>query len=194
MNKYIKHPLPSTSAWDRKTWRCYAPIWFKHFIDGIKNLIDWLPVIWKDRHWDDHYIFEVLKQKLLLQRNYLVDQYRHTDIPRTNRDITICLNLIERIQDEYYVMEIYGYYESEFKFTPCEDMPGYSTMDTTIISENFDAYFALHKCAVKKCLKKDRSLSGSKENLARAVSEYKQDQCHKLLFRILSERMTWWWD
>jgi hypothetical protein len=194
MNKYTKHPLPLNNAWERKTWRRHAPIWFKEFIDGVKNLIDWFPIIWKDRHWDDSYIFEVLKHKLLLQRNHLVDQYRHTDIPRVNRDITICLNLIERIQDDYYVMETYDYHKSEITYTPCVDMPDCSEVDVVVRSENFDAYFTLHKSAVKKCLKQNRSLSGSKKNLARAVAEYKQAQCHKLLFRILSERMTWWWD
>lgn len=194
MKHYTPLPLPSNSAWERKTWRRYAPIWFKEFIDGVKNLIDWLPVIWKDRHWDDSYIFEVLKRKLLLQRNHLVDQYRHTDIPTVNRDITICLNLIEHIQEEYYALEIYNYHESKMVSKKCEDIPGYNEVNIEVVSENFDSYFALHKSAVKKCLKKDRTLSNSKENLARAVAHYKQDQCHKLLFSILSERMTWWWD
>lgn len=194
MKHYTPLPLPSNSAWERKTWRRHAPIWFKEFINGIKNLIDWFPIIWKDRHWDDSYIFEVLKHKLLLQRNYLVDHYRHTDIPQANRDITICLNLIEHIQEEYYVLEMHEYYESKIVSKKCEDIPGYSTMDIEVVSENFDAYFALHKSAVKKCLKKDRSLSSNKKKLARVVAGYKQAQCYKLLFRILSERMTWWWD
>lgn len=194
MKYYAQYPLPNDSAWDRKTWRRYAPIWFKECIDVIKNLIDWLPVIWKDKHWDDHYIFEVLKRKLLLQRNYLVKHNRHTEIPRVNRDITICLNLIERIQDEYYALEIYDYHKSEFEFTPCEDMPGHSELNFKVTDENFDEYFSLHKASVKKCLKQDRTLSGSKKELAHAVAEYKQDQCHKLLFKILSERVTWWWD
>ena len=63
-------PLPNNSAWDRKTWRSYSPVWFLEFVRGIQNLIHWLPVIWKDRHWDDHYIFEVLKHKIKLQQKY----------------------------------------------------------------------------------------------------------------------------
>jgi hypothetical protein len=43
-------------------------------------------------------------------------------------------------------------------------------------------------------LKKDRTLSTSKEKLAQAVAEYKQEQCSRLLFSILNERIFWWWD
>jgi len=196
MKHYTPLPLPPNSAWERKTWRRYAPVWFKQFIDGVSNLFKWFPVIWKDRNWDDIYIFEILKHKLILQREYLVSKNRHEGIETINRDITICLNLIERIQEEYYVLEIYDYHTADWRknFTPVKDDPEFSELHVDTVSENFDAYFTLHKAAVKKCLKKNRTLSSSKEKLARAVAYYKQDQCHKLLFSILSERMTWWWD
>lgn len=194
MKHYTPLPLPPDSAWERKTWRRYAPVWFKTFIDGIKNLIDWLPVIWKDRHWDDHYIFEVLKRKLVLQRKHLVEQNRHMNVPIDNRDITICLNLIERVQEEYYGLEMYDYTKTEFQFTPLNDGSDCSELEINHISDTLDEYFAKHRAAVKKCLKADRNLSGSKHDLAFAVSQYKEKQCHDLLFRILNERIKRWWD
>jgi hypothetical protein len=191
---YTQLPIPLDSAWERKTWRRYAPIWFKQFIDGVSNLFKWLPIIWKDRHWDDHYIFEILKHKLILQREHLVSENRHIGVSTINRDITICLNLIERIQEDYYALEVYDYHKTEFRFTPAKDAPGCSELHVDTLSEDFDAYFGLHKATVKKCLKKDRTLSTSKEKLAQAVAEYKQEQCSRLLFSILNERIFWWWD
>jgi hypothetical protein len=32
----------------------------KQFFRNIHNLIRWFPIIWKDRDWDDHFIFEIL--------------------------------------------------------------------------------------------------------------------------------------
>jgi hypothetical protein len=61
---YKQLSVPKDSAWDRKAWRSYSPIWFLNFTRGIKSLIEWLPVIWKDRHWDDTYVFEILKHKI----------------------------------------------------------------------------------------------------------------------------------
>ena len=43
----------------------------KDLYQGIKNLVRWFPIIWRDRDWDDHYIFEVLKFKLKNQSKYI---------------------------------------------------------------------------------------------------------------------------
>jgi len=125
-----------------------------------------------------------------------VSENRHEGVETINRDITICLNLIERIQEEYYMLEIYDYHTADWRknFTPVKDDPEFSELHVDTVSENLDTYFTLHKAAVKKCLKKDRTLSSSKEKLARAVAHYKQNQCSRLLFSILSERIFWWWD
>ena len=170
MKTYTQLPIPKDSAWERKTWRRYAPIWFNKFIDSVSNLFKWLPVIWKDRNWDGNYIFEILKHKLILQREYLVSKNRHMSIPITNRDITLCLNLIERIQEEYYEMEVYDYHETKLRFTPVKDTPKYFELNIDTVSENFDAYFALHKATVKKCLKADKTLSRSEEHTSELQS------------------------
>ena len=44
---------------------------FKEFKRGVKSLWKWLPVIWKDRHWDDVYIYNILLHKLKLQRDWM---------------------------------------------------------------------------------------------------------------------------
>ena len=217
MKTHTQLPIPEDSAWERKTYnpivlirRAIYSKWPHSFLDrmldkfifnhyekiknGLVNFWEWKSVIWKDRHWDDHFIFEVLKQKLILQRKKLVSANRHTSIPQANRDITICLNLIERIQEEYYGMEPYDFHESKYIFTPSESHPDCSELNVDIVSENFDEYFALHRATVKKCLKANRNLSSSKEKLARAVAQYKQTQCQQLLFKILSQKITWWWD
>ena len=63
MKKHLPLPIPSDSAWERRTWKYYTPIWFNEIVTGISNLIKWTPTIYKDRDWDDHYIFEMLKFK-----------------------------------------------------------------------------------------------------------------------------------
>jgi len=116
MNKYKPLSIPSESSWDKKTWRYYTPIWFNSFVESLTNTIKWLPTIWKDRHWDDHYIFEILKKKLEFQRAYLVKHNRHIRIDIDNRDITICLNLIDKIQNSIYEEEYQQYIDDEIIF------------------------------------------------------------------------------
>lgn len=192
MRTYKPLQIPNDSAWDRKTWRRYSPVWFSEFIRGIQNLIHWLPVIWKDRHWDDHYIFELLKHKIKLQRKYIVDSNRHTRVNIDNRDMTIVLNLIERIQDDYYALECYEYENSKFKFEPNGD-EGY-VMEKDLISENYDAYLKKYRTSVRAVMKKDMETTIDKHKLCFWVAQHNQQKAHNLLFRILNERLTWWWD
>lgn len=169
---YSQLPIPKDSAWDRKTWRSYSPIWFLNFTRGIKSLIEWLPVIWKDRHWDHTYIFEILKYKIELQREYLVKSNRHTRIEADNRDMTNVLNLIERVQQEYYAIEYMDYVDSKFE----------------------DAYLKKYPNSVRVVMKKDMRTATDKDLLCLHVAQYNQEKAHKLLFKILNERINYWWD
>lgn len=197
MKTYKQLTIPKDSAWDRKTWRTYAPVWLLEFFRGIQNLINWLPVIWKDRHWDDFYIFEVLKHKIKLQRKYIVESNRHTRVPIDNRDMTIVLNLIERLQQEYYGIEYLDYVDSKLEFVSTGNLhEGEDTysMEETINSENYDAFLKKYPNAVRAVIKKDMRAATDKRLLCLGVALHNQDKAHKLLFKILNERITWWWD
>ena len=215
MKTYTQLPIPTDSAFGRKT---YNPIlllrravynkWPHSFLDrnmdkyifhpyenvknGLVNFWTWKSVIWKDRHWDDHFIFEVLKQKLVLQRKYLVKENRHTSIPQTNRDITICLNLIERVQIEYYGTEYLDYFVSDYSWEDFDENSKKLVIDE--ISNTADDYFKKYRSTVKRRLKKDRDLCFDKKRLAMSVSHENQKRCQALLFRILNEKSNWWWD
>lgn len=225
MKKYKELPIPNDSAWGRKS---YNPLiifdrwiygktkytsfyWFydkfisnpiHNFKNGIKNIFKWLPVIWKDRDWDDHYIFEILKHKLILQRKCLIGANRHMGISKTNRYITLCLNLIELIQEEHYACEYLDYVESNFRFEPTgkqfEGQDTYELKDD-IISERYDEYLSKYKSSVRHILNNEyRGLKKGEEDdkrrLCLYVGMYNQEKCQKLLFKVLNEKINHWWD
>ena len=65
---YSRLPIPKDSAWERNTFWRKLPSWLKEFLTGCNNLIKWAPTIWKQRDWDDAFIFDVL------QKIYTFDQ------------------------------------------------------------------------------------------------------------------------
>lgn len=76
---------------------------FSDIIEGIKNLWKWLPIVWKDRNWDQYYLYELLHFKLQnmerLHRNYSYSLYAD----RTADQLKVCKLLLDRlIKDEYY--------------------------------------------------------------------------------------------
>jgi hypothetical protein len=193
MKQYQLLQIPNDSAWDRKTWRSYAPIWFKHFIDGVSNVIKWIPTIYKNKDWDYRYIYDILEFKLLQQRNYLVKANRHTGIEETNRYITLCLNLIQRIKYDYYGCEYFDYHEIEHNFIPVKDEDLY-TLETTTIWENYDVYLSMYPLQVKKLLKEDPELEEDKHKLCLLVSRENEQRAQSLLFKILDNKINHWWD
>lgn len=194
MKKHLPLPIPSDSAWGRKTWRTYTPIWLKEIIDGISNIVKWAPTIYKDRNWDDYYIFEILKFKLIQQREELVGANRHTGIEETNRYITICLNLIEHIHEETYNLEYQDFVREKVWFSDNGD--GTSTWNSEIEMENFAGYFKKYPNQVEKLLNKQPRLGlpENKMELALKLSDLNQKRCQTLLFKILDNKINHWWD
>ena len=113
-------------------------------------------------------------------------------VDRDNRDMTIVLNLIERVKEEYYGTEYLDYSETKFRFEPVEGGRELYSMEEDVISENYDAYLRKYPSSVRKVLKKKSGLD--KRDLCYYVAKHNEKKAHDLLFKILKERMRWWWD
>jgi hypothetical protein len=198
MTQYKKLILPQDSAWGRRTWRRYTPYWFNNFWDGVKNIIRWIPTIYKDKDWDDYFITKLLQKKIEYQRAYLVHHNRHMDIERDNRDMTWVLNLIERKHEEYYGTEHHDYQDIDMKFIPAEGNPEVTELAFETKSENLDAYLAKYPGSVKRVKKKysGKDFSGlqGKQTLSYYVASFNQQRSNKLLWKIMEERSERWWD
>lgn len=179
-------------------------VWLKwdarHFhrdiIIGIKNLIKWFPVIWKDRNWDDHYIFEVLKFKLQNQSKYIGRYDRHVSAKRDAEIMMTCVRLIDRIQSEYYQAEYSDYHKSEFHFDDCEDMPNHKTLRIEELEENFDDYFTKYPNIYKKVISGEKVPFhiDTKRGIAMNIGHINHNRAVKLLFKIMENNIQNWWD
>ena len=71
----------------------------KHFFYdikyGIQNIIYYLPVIWKDRDWDNEYILDLLKHKLKRNEKNLRKYSLAVDSDKTADEIKNVVDLIE---------------------------------------------------------------------------------------------------
>lgn len=172
----------------------------ENFILSVKNLICWFSVIWKDRDFDDHYIWEILKFKLIKQATHISKNDRHTQSQYDAQKMMLCVRLIEKIQDEYYNCEYMDYHVINVSFTECIDRPNNYEINTETISEKFDDYFNKYKTSVRKVLA-DKSLQVFKLNgddyrrhLAMNVATYNEMKAQNLLFNLLNRDIRGWWD
>ena len=196
MKNYKKLTIPEDSAWNRKG--VFAWIWrnthwrIRYFIGGCKNIIRWIPTLYKDKDWDDWYIYTILQKKIEFQRKEIIYANRHMQVDRDNRDMTIALNLIERVKDEYYGIEYLDYSETKFRFEPIEGDRELYSMEQDVISEKYDEYIKKYPSSVRKVLKENPDLN--KKDLCFYVAKHNEEKAHDLLHRVLKERMRRWWD
>jgi hypothetical protein len=188
----------------RRIW-----LWWKHdgkYLHkeikwGIQNLIYWLPIIWKDRNWDGHYIFEVLKHKLKAQAKHIGDNDRHTRAQQDAKRMRLCVKLIQKVQDEDYAMEYMDYHKDRVWFTPCEDREGSSLYNSEEVWEKYDELFKKYKLIYRKVLRgagpftlNGRDEADMKRIIAMNISHLNQQRAQDLLFKIINENINRWWD
>jgi len=181
-------------------WRFEGKYYHKDLVRGIKNLWQWFPVIWKDRDWDDHYIFEVLKFKIHKQAKYIGDRDIHTRAKRDAEIMRLVTKLIKLNQDEFYNMEYMDYHKTEYDFIPTDETKKWFTMEDELIYENFDDYFKKYPRQYKRVMSgeinryKRPVKDKDKKLIAMEIAHENQERCHKLLFDILSNNIRRWWN
>ena len=193
MKTYKQLPIPEDTAWERKTlfgmlhWR------IRNFLTSCNNLIKWFPTIWYDRDWDGHFILKILQKKIEFQRKELVNANRHTRIESDNRDMTLALNLLERVKEEYYNLECMDYWDNDMIFNDVPDNPELKSIDFEEKWEKYDEFLTKYPSSVRAVVK-EHGVQDDKKRLCLLVSHYNHNKANKLLFRILGERLAYWWD
>jgi hypothetical protein len=188
--------LEKISLW----WKFEGRYYHKDFAKGIKNLWKWFPVIWKDRDWDDHYIFEVLKFKINKQADYIGDRNIHVNAKRDAEIMRLVNRLIKLNQDEFYGMEYMDYHETKYDFIPTDKTEKWFTMEDELISERFDEYFKKYPRQYKRVINGEINRyrrpfeEKDKKLIAMEIAHENQDRCHKLIFKLLEGNIQKWWD
>jgi hypothetical protein len=180
-------------------WRWDGQYLPKEIKRGIQKIWYWLPIIWKDRDWDGHYIFEIMKHKLKAQAKYIGGRGFHTRAHQDARRMRLCVKLMQKIQDDDYAMEYMDYHKDRIWFTDCEDRPDSSLMNSEQIWEKFDDYFKKYPLIYKRVMNgegvfKREGREDDKQIIAMNIAYINQDRAHKLLFKIMEENILKWWD
>ena len=182
-------------------WKFEGRYYHKYLYKGIKNLIQWFPVIWKDRDWDSYYIFQILEHKLKLQSKGISKRDIHMNAQRDVEIMMACVRLMEKVRDGYYESEYMDYHETKMWFESIEDKPGYSTWESKIISENFDDYFKKYSLIYKRVLNGEGIFNINKESenqrknaIAMNIAHINEQRANKLLFKMLENNIRRWWD
>jgi hypothetical protein len=189
---------------DKLIWKIQR--WFlweaKHLhrdiIKGIKNLWKWLPLVWKDRDWDHHFIFETLKFKIQNTAKYIKDKDRYVGAERDYEVMMTCVRLIQKIQDEEYDGEWTDYLNEKMIFKK-EESGDMSILEFETISENFQSYYNKYPLVYKRALIASRGSKWpytdiSDETISMWMCHYNHTRAKRILFTLMERNIEKWWD
>ncbi|HLO11095.1 MAG TPA: hypothetical protein VK190_02440 [Pseudoneobacillus sp.] len=82
----------------------------RHFyytiVDGIKNIIYWLPVIWNDEEFDFCHFETIMLHKLKKMEKFFRSKYAWSvDCGKTADEIAYAISLLERIHADHYLVD-----------------------------------------------------------------------------------------
>ena len=197
--------MSQTKEYNEWYWKLYR--WFrwdaKHahrdIAQGFRNLWKWFPLIWKDRDWDDHFIFEALKFKIENTAKYIEKNNRYIGCERDVQTMMTCVRLIEKIQNQFYDLEHTDYMDQKFSFEKIEDSD-LSKLNIETISENLSDYFSkhpnIHRRALKSSITREKwhYSEVSDQTLAMWMSHYNHNRARKILFALMERNIEKWWD
>jgi hypothetical protein len=172
--------LNKITAW----WRFKARYYHKDFIYGVKNLRNWLPTIWKDRDWDQHFIYEVLIHKLEKQAKYINTRSRDAEI------MLLCAKLARIQQEDLYQYEFMEYLDQDVEFVATDETEKWFTMESTVTRDELSEYFRKYSRQYELFDKTDTD----NHTVALKIARNNQERSRKLLFKIMSDNIERWWD
>jgi len=163
----------------------------------IKNLWRWLPIIWNDKDYDDHFIFEILKFKLKNTADYTEQRKWFVGYEHEVSRMRLCIKLINLIQEEYYGMEYMDYKTSTFEFMPTDnkDENGdlYYELKSEMIEDKLDNYFIKYPLIYKQMINK-LGHPEDRRHIAIHMGCKNHERAKRLLFNILNKHIENWWD
>ena len=69
---------------------------------GIENLFKWTPVIWRDRDWDHHFLFEILAFKISNMERSFRKYGHHVEAEKDANNMSMCVETLHRLMEEDY--------------------------------------------------------------------------------------------
>jgi len=182
----MKQLLEKIQLW----WRFEGRYYRRDFITGIKNLWNWFPTIWKDRDWDQTFIYEVLIHKLEKQAKYIGERGFHTQAKRDAEKMLLCARLARIQQEDLYMYEHLEYLDQDFEFVPTDETEKYFTMESTVTRDDLIDYLYKYRRQHRLLDKTDKD----NYTIAMEIARNNQERSRKLLFKIMEENISFWWD
>lgn len=175
-------------------WKFEYRYYPQNFTRGVKNLIKWAPVIWKDRDWDNTFFFEIIKFKISKMSKYHGKTIPHSVCERNVEIMNTIVRLIDKFQSEEYLHEYFSYVDNDFTFEKVEGTD-YFEMKIENLRNDLDLYFEKHPLLKRRAVNHEIYKGHpSSTTLAMAMGFVQHERTKRLIFELLNRNVEKWWE
>lgn len=171
-------------------WKFEGKYLHKTIINGVKNLIKWFPVIWKDRDFDHCYIFDILRFKIKNMADQIEKNDGYVGCEKDVQKMRLCIKLIDLVNNDFYEDEVYDYYKTEHQTEKQED--GNYRLKSEVIEDKLDEYFKKYPNDYRRLSSDD--LQSGRYLTAVIMGMNRQIRANKILFNLIERNIFNWWD
>lgn len=156
---------------------------------GIKNLIKWFPIVWKDADWDHAYIMYALRFKIKNTADYIEKHNRYEGCERDVERMRLCVKLMDNIENDVYELEYQDYQETNFHFE--KNKNNLNELKEDIIRDDTKQYIEKYPNDYRRLLDKENL---SDIRIALMLGHNRHNRATKLLFTLIERNIYLWWD
>ena len=100
--------------------------WCRAIKYGVRNLIQWPPVVWGDRHYSSWFLFHVLRHKFIHMEKELRRNPYYIGVEKDMHKMHTCVLLLDRYLADDYTLHCDGQHEKKWGklrsfWEPCYD-------------------------------------------------------------------------
>ena len=148
------------------------------FLESVRSLIRWFPIIWKDRNWDQYYLYKILRTKINMMSEYHKNFGHTEDAEKISEQMKLVADLIEKLEnDDYYDDALIPLYEKYPDFELKMDFV--SNKGSKFGEIKFDYGGEDRESLHHECLMNEPNLRNADR---------------KKLFDMISDNIDFWWD
>ena len=175
-------------------WKFEYRYYPRNFVRGVKNLIKWGPIIWKDRDWDDSFLFEIIKFKILNMSESHGKTMTYVGSQRNVEIMDTIVRLIDKFQTEHYQHEFLDYIDDEYSFVQIEGTDSFE-MKTVNLRNDLDQYFAKYPLLKNRATNHPFYQKNPSDNsLGMSMGKVQHDRAKRLIFELLNRNVEKWWE
>lgn len=150
----------------------------ENFVEFVRKLIAYIPVLWRDRDWDYAYIYILLEFKLQRMEKCLLNGHHEID---NYKQLGRAIELLGRLKDDAYYFTTPLYLEHEKKWGKLIWLKDDHPLDVKLVRENVKTREDWKQWSIES-MEMHKELDDQK----------KQNKAE--FFKLLHDNIERWWD